>query len=960
MQGINPPTPAQLRAAGQLPLAKFELYFPDNRLGTMNFDSGSVEPQVNEILTGATSGATAKVFSVNLVGGAWGAGTATGSIELRDCSGCFNNNEDINGSVGGANILTVNHPDGAVGVDKHVNNGAFVDDNDPPADWAPTDATLTTEAGGQIGNCIKIVATAIKGRAIQIITVIPGKNYRYTFYYKNTAGDVARWRIYDISNGADIVAYTDLPDSIAWSSAQVYTFEAPAGCNSIAIYLVAKTNTDIVYFDEVTLYELDEWINLCDLDSKNYVEDWSISLGGASPTPNPIGGTWSATLFNEDGIFHPQHPTSAYKAYCTTERLARISVGATYGGTDYYWQRIIGYMDEPKFSIPDYRVAISGGDYMKRLQETELRMPNNYWGSTWTTSSIASDGSAGIEQYNEADAMDITGEVGNVANWTPSECTFVSFADVTGGSAHIGKMITTAAEPLLPTVVNNNIFVPVVGRQYALKFKHVWKAGAGATLRVRIVQFDATWRDIAQIEELYNRAAHNDITGVTPGGAGAGDFSIDGDWTSRYLAGNTIEVTDSTGNDGTYTISAGGSVFAAGITTIPVDEAVPNAVADGMITIMGAWWDEVLYFTAVSVNPIQIWLEIYESPIGSEFWVDQFSVFEFVSYWERYYELRGHDANEKGVHHVTLKPNAAWEDVWQGEGDEGWDYAEDAEPGPDPPAHPAGIVFFDPNKTVAAGVDNLKIYYFLATAPEDAVARILYLAGVFDPATNVPYVNEAAAKAAMVAAPGYAATGITIDKIWFEPGTTSLDAIKKLCERGNAASVQYVFYFTYDGQPVFKPRPTVGAADFAFTGPEHIASVKTYQNRNEIKNRIIIKGMKQAEPVGYDETRPSVWRGEDSDAGSIGSYGERTLTIDNHLFQTQASINAMCTALLAKYKDPKWYSDPKIPFNPAPLEIGDSMSWIERLSPTLNAAVKTGLIRDIKIDNFNTIYKCEA
>ena len=44
------------------------------------------------------------------------------------------------------------------------------------------------------------------------------------------------------------------------------------------------------------------WVNLCNLDSKDYVEDWSISLGGASMTPNPIGGTWSAVISNEDSI----------------------------------------------------------------------------------------------------------------------------------------------------------------------------------------------------------------------------------------------------------------------------------------------------------------------------------------------------------------------------------------------------------------------------------------------------------------------------------------------------------------------------------------------------------------------------------------------------------------------------------------------------------------------------------
>jgi hypothetical protein len=219
------------------------------------------------------------------------------------------------------------------------------------------------------------------------------------------------------------------------------------------------------------------------------------------------------------------------------------------------------------------------------------------------------------------------------------------------------------------------------------------------------------------------------------------------------------------------------------------------------------------------------------------------------------------------------------------------------------------------------------------------VADILVKAGL--------YADQAAALTDME----YDATGITIDKVWFEAGSTYLDAIRMICERCN-----YRFYFRYDGVPFFKPIPSSGAAVFTFTSPKQIGSISTYQDRNEIKNRIIIKGMKQAEPVNRDETIPPKLQGETNDATSIAAYGERTLTIDNHLFQTQAVIDTMCTTLLAEYKDPKWYSNLKIPFNPAPLEVADNIQWEERLSPTLDIT-QTGIIRDIKIDNYNTIYK---
>lgn len=80
---------------------------------TLVFDGGSVEPQINEILTGQDSGKSGKVVSVNLESGNWGAGTAVGKILLSDITGQFQNNEDVDGNVGGVNILTVNDTDPA-------------------------------------------------------------------------------------------------------------------------------------------------------------------------------------------------------------------------------------------------------------------------------------------------------------------------------------------------------------------------------------------------------------------------------------------------------------------------------------------------------------------------------------------------------------------------------------------------------------------------------------------------------------------------------------------------------------------------------------------------------------------------------------------------------------------------------------------------------------------------------
>lgn len=597
---------------------------------------------------------------------------------------------------------------------------------------------------------------------------------------------------------------------------------------------------------KLEIYVSAAWVNLCTLDAKNYVEAVDISLGGASKTPNPIAGTWGATLMNENSIFHPYHPASAYKGYNVTGRKTRISIGAKYGGTDYYWQQVIGYMDEPKFSTPDYKVEISGGDYMKLLKERKLRDLENYWGTSATFSSIASDGIVGSELYNEVDAMDINNEANNVANWVAVSCGFASYADGGGGSTYVGRMINI--DDPQDHVKNLNIFSATAGKKYRVKFKHRSVAGSG-TGRMRV----SIWQTSGRCNKM--------------------DY-------------------------------------------YPTDD----------------WAENTIYFTALDTGAVE--MRIYGSPGIDELRLDQFSFWEFVPYWKQYYQLPG---AAKGPHYVMLDGNP----VFQGETDEGWYYIEDAEAGPDPPAHPAKIVFFDHNKVVANGTDNLVVYYFTTESPENAVARLLFKAGL--------YASEAAALADME----YTATGITIDKIWFKPDTSCLDAIKKLCER-----CDYRFHFKYDGTPVFKPKPAPGSTSFTFTDPKQIASFSTYQDRNEIRNRIVIKGMKQAEPVNREETMPPELKGEDYDQTSIDEYGERTLPINNHLFQTQAAIDAMCTSLLAEYKDPKWYTDLEMPFLPVPLEIGDKIQWEERLSPVLDIT-QTGVIRDIKIDNFNTIYVCE-
>jgi len=132
--------------------------------------------------------------------------------------------------------------------------------------------------------------------------------------------------------------------------------------------------------------------------------------------------------------------------------------------------------------------------------------------------------------------------------------------------------------------------------------------------------------------------------------------------------------------------------------------------------------------------------------------------------------------------------------------------------------------WFLPSKAPGNGSNNLIIYYYKSTAPENIIADLLVVAGL--------YSSRSAALSDM----DYTATGILIDRARFDAGTSAFNAIQMVCERCN-----YTFYFKYNGKPVFKPLPSQGSSVFNF-GQELLSSVSYLENIDEVRNHIIIEG----------------------------------------------------------------------------------------------------------------------
>lgn len=124
--------------------------------------------------------------------------------------------------------------------------------------------------------------------------------------------------------------------------------------------------------------------------------------------------------------------------------------------------------------------------------------------------------------------------------------------------------------------------------------------------------------------------------------------------------------------------------------------------------------------------------------------------------------------------------------------------------------------------------ENLWVYYYQSQSIESAVGDILYYAGIFtttgardDWVTNANYVTP---------------TGEEVDRVWFNTGISAFEAIRLLAE-----VAQYRFYFDYGGEPVFKPKASIGTSVDTFSD-DCISGQGVEENISEVFNHIIVIG----------------------------------------------------------------------------------------------------------------------
>ncbi|HDZ27700.1 hypothetical protein LCGC14_0489340 [marine sediment metagenome] len=287
-------------------------------IATITYDAGSAgggsAPSVGDAAVGGTSGAVAKVISYTIGSGAFATNDATGVVTVGAVSSdfAFVNNETI--TFGGVETASINMSDGAVQVGK-LRNGGFATDTDPPPGWDAINSTLTTEAGGEVGNCLQIDRTggAWQSADQQMAGLVVGKIYKASAYVKSgTSGD-EDFRLGIVT--ADKVASIAKKDGVSSGAWVLYSvsFEATETNHWLVVYKQTAT-AGTMLFDEVTSYEITPGataadILACDMWEKNTVGHIYREHDG---TNTKDGSFYSAKMVPNAGGFYLLFPKTYY------------------------------------------------------------------------------------------------------------------------------------------------------------------------------------------------------------------------------------------------------------------------------------------------------------------------------------------------------------------------------------------------------------------------------------------------------------------------------------------------------------------------------------------------------------------------------------------------------------------------------------------------------------------------
>lgn len=111
-----------------------------------------------------------------------------------------------------------------------------------------------TNTYGSSNFACKITYSAgTEGLYSDAVDVVAGAYYIAKFQTRGDASVQGRYKIYDVSNSADIVATTNTGNTTATYAQLTKKFRAPTNCTSVRIYCYGPSSSGFALFDDITL-----------------------------------------------------------------------------------------------------------------------------------------------------------------------------------------------------------------------------------------------------------------------------------------------------------------------------------------------------------------------------------------------------------------------------------------------------------------------------------------------------------------------------------------------------------------------------------------------------------------------------------------------------------------------------------------------------------------------------------
>ena len=661
---------------------------------------------------------------------------------------------------------------------------------------------------------------------------------------------------------------------------------------------------------------------LLDIDGTgNYQElpdviDFGINTNIEDEVSRFCAYSFSITCLNTSKRYFSWNTSSSYYNWLKQGRRIKIYAGIKSGGNNYYYQWLIGRVDN--YTLPTVAgeeiCTIIGRDFMRTILDYKLYYPNTFCGGTVYLDTINGKTVYYLPNSLTGGAWDVRGafrigskDVGSEST-SPRDIYFNTAGTrmyVVGNDATNVFQYDLSTAFSVSTAIYNGDFFDVSGEDAepgGITFNSdgtkMYIAGMN---NQGVYQYDlGTAWDVTTA--VYN-TKHIDVSGET---LNPRDMAFSSDGKTMFVISLTPDFVFQ------YTLTTAWDVTTATYATKSVDisseeinatsvffnnDGSEMFILGGADTVykytLGTPWDlSTATYSTISkslANNGTAITGLYFKSDGKKMYVADTTldlVFEYTL-----------DDSSIGI--TTGVYKAAVDDIDPRDGETEADYSILTEDTDFVYDETINTITFGAGWTPADdGTNNLKIDYLLEQDIEEGIARILLAAGIF---------ADEAAKTTWLASGYVTATGETIKKIRFEVSCTAFKAITLLAE-----GAQYRFYFDYAGNPIFKPKPTIGVSVDTLTD-DCITNQEVSEDVEEIYNDIVVVGDTDIEAIATASA---------ADIAKTG--GKRTLEINNHLIQTTVIAQAIADAYLADYKDQKTKLRITKP-TPPPYEIGDTV-----------------------------------